>query len=148
MKVILTQDVKAQGKKGQMVNVSDGYARNFLFPKGLAIEANAQAVTEMENREKARQHKIETERADAEAISAKLEGIMLKINATAGDDGRLYGSITSKDIAEALKEQAGIDIDKRKIQLDDPIRAFGTYALPVKLYTGISGKINLIVAGK
>lgn len=148
MKVILTQDVKAQGKKGEMINVSDGYARNFLFPKGLAIEASAQAITEMENKEKARLHKIEVERAEAQAVASKLEGIMVKITATAGEDGRLYGSITSKDIAEALMKQTGIEIDRRKIQLDDPIRAFGAYSLPVKLVSGISGKINLTVTGK
>lgn len=148
MKVILTQDVKAQGKKGQLINVSDGYARNFLFPKGLAVEANAQTLTEMENKEKARLHKIETERAEAKAVADKLEGVMVVISATAGEDGRLYGSITSKDIAEALQKQSGIEIDRRKIQLDDPIRAFGAYSLPIKLFNGISGTIHLTVTGK
>ncbi len=148
MKVILTQDVKAQGKKGQMITVSDGYARNFLLPRGLAIEANAQAITEMENREQARQHKIEEDIKEAKALAEKLEGLQIKIQTGAGEDGRLYGSVTTKDIAEALAAQHGITLDKRKIQLDTPIRAYGCYQLPVKLLNGISGKLHVLVCGK
>ena len=148
MKVILTQDVKAQGKKGQMINVSDGYARNFLLPRGLAVEANAQAVTEMENREQSRLHKIEEETNAAKETAAKLESCQIKIQAGSGEDGRLYGSVTAKDISEALQAQFGIEIDRRKIQLDSPIRAYGVYSLPVKLYTGVSAKLNVLVCGK
>lgn len=148
MKVILTQDVKAQGKKGQMITVSDGYARNFLLPRGLAVEASAQALTEMENREKARLHKIEEETNAAKELSEKLDGVQVKIRTGAGEDGRLYGSVTSKEIAEALEAQFGISVDKRKIQMDAPIRAYGAYRLPVKLYTGISGTLNVLVCGK
>lgn len=148
MKVILTQDVKAQGKKGQAINVSDGYARNFLIPKGLAVVADAAALNDMKNKEEARLHKIEVEKAAAKETAEKLESISVKIKASAGADGRLYGSVTSKEIAAALEEQSGIVIDKRKIELDAPIRAFGSYQIPVRLYTDIQGKINLVLADK
>ncbi len=147
MKVILTQDVKAQGKKGEMINVSDGYARNFLFPKKLAIEANDQAVREMESKEAAKQHRIEMEKQSANELASKLEGITVKIVMGSGADGRLYGAVTAKDVSEALEKQFGISIDKRKISMDS-IKAYGRYAPEVKLYTGIVGKINLVVADK
>jgi large subunit ribosomal protein L9 len=145
MKVILTQDVKAQGKKGDLINVSDGYARNFLILRGLAIEANAQALKDLENKEQAKKHKLETEKKSAEALAAKLEGLLVKINATAGSDGRLYGSVTAKDIAEAMLAQHKIDIDRRKIQLNEQIKAFGSYSLEIKLFPGVVGNINVIV---
>lgn len=147
MKVILTQDVKAQGKKGEMINVSDGYARNFLFPKKLAIEANDQAVREMESKEAAKQHRIEMEKQSANELASKLEGITVKIVMGSGADGRLYGAVTAKDVSEALEKQFGISIDKRKISMDS-IKAYGRYAPEVKLYTSIVGKINLVVADK
>lgn len=146
MKVILLQDVKAQGKKGELINVSDGYARNFLFPKKLAIEADAAAMTELRNRESAKQHRIEVETAEAKALAARLEGLQVKVKMTAGADGKLYGSVTSKDVSEALKTQFDIDIDRRKIEMDQ-IKAYGSYTLPVKLYTGVAGSINLLVVG-
>ena len=146
MKVVLLQDVKAQGKKGDLINVSDGYARNFLFPKGLAVEADAKIMNELKTKEEARLHKIEEEKAAARAVAEKLTGIVVKLKSTAGADGRLYGSITAKDIAEALQSVHGVTVDKRKIVMDGPIRAFGTYALDVKLYTEISGKINVVVS--
>lgn len=146
MKVVLLQDVKAQGKKGDLINVSDGYARNFLFPKGLAAEADAKVMNELKSKEEARLHKIEEEKAAARAVAEQLTGVVVKLKSTAGADGRLYGSITAKDIAEALLKDHGITVDKRKIDMDGPIRAFGTYALDVKLYTEISGKINLVVS--
>lgn len=146
MKVILLQDVKAQGKKGELINVSDGYARNFLFPKKLAIEADAAAMTELRNRESAKQHRIEVETAEAKALAARLEGLQVKVKMTAGADGKLYGSVTSKDVSEALKTQFDIDIDRRKIEMDQ-IKAYGSYILPVKLYTGVAGSINLLVVG-
>lgn len=146
MKVVLLQDVKAQGKKGDLVTVSDGYARNFLFPKGLAVEADSKIMNELKSKEEARLHKIEEEKAAARALAEKLTGIVVKLKSTAGADGRLYGSVTAKDIAEELASKHGITIDKRKIVMDGPIRAFGTYALDVKLYTEISGKINVVVS--
>lgn len=145
MKVMLLQDVKGKGKKDQIINVSDGYARNFLFPKKLAIEADAKALADAKNKEDAKNFKIEQDKAHAREIAGKLEGITVKIKATAGADGRLYGSITTADVAQALKEQAGIEIDKRKIQQNGAIKAFGSYTLDVKLYTEIVGKINLVV---
>lgn len=148
MKVILTQDVKAQGKKGQMIEVSDGYGRNFLIAKGLAIPADNKSINEMKNREASAKHKIEVEKQEARDIAAKLEGIMLMFPATAGADGRLYGSVTSKDIAEKLEKEHGVVIDKRKIVLPDPIKAFGKYEIDVKLYPEIGGKINVTVTEK
>lgn len=148
MKVILTQDVKGQGKKDQMVNVSDGYARNFLFPKKMAIPADAKSINEIKTKEAAAQHKIEMEKQAARDLAAKLSTVMVKLRADAGTDGRLYGSVTSKDIAEALEEQHGIAVDKRKIVLPESIKAFGTYTLDIKLYPEIAGKINVIVCDK
>ena len=148
MKVILLQDVKAQGKKDQIINVSDGYAKNFLFPKGLAKPADAQSLNDIKNKKAAEAHRIEVERAEAKATAEKLEGIMLKIPASSGSDGKLYGSITSKDIVEALATQAGITIDKRKILSDDPIRTYGAYTREVKLFQDVVGKIHLTVCEK
>lgn len=145
MKVLLLADVKGQGKKDQIVNVSDGYARNFLFPKKLAVVADNKTVAEAKSREDARLHKIEVEKQAARDIAAALEGALVKIGAQSGADGRLYGSVTSSDIADELKKQCGIEIDRRKIQLDSPIKAYGSYTLDVKLYPEISGKINLVV---
>ena len=148
MKVILTQDVKAQGKKGEVINVSDGYARNFLLPKGLAIEADAKALNDQKNKDAAKQHKIDVEIAEAKEIAAKLENIKVVIKATSGSDSRLYGAVTAKDIAEALKSQFGIEIDKRKIMLDAPIKAYGTYKIDAKLYQEVSGKVTVSVLEK
>ncbi len=148
MKVILTQDVKGQGKKGQAINVSDGYARNFLFPKGLAIVADAAAMNDLKNKEESRLPKIELEKQAAKETAAKLEKVSVKVLATAGADGRLYGSVTAKEIAQCLEDQHKITIDKRKIDLSDPIRAFGSYSVNVKLYTDIIGKINVVITDK
>ncbi len=146
MKVILTQDVKSQGKKGQLINVSDGYARNFLFPKGLAIEADAGAMNDLKNKESSRLHKIELEKQAAREVAAKLESVSVKLQSKAGVDGRLYGSVTSLEIAEQLEKQHGIKVDKRKIQLNDPLKTFGVHSVPVKLYTEIMGKINVVIS--
>ncbi len=146
MKVILTQDVKSQGKKGQLINVSDGYARNFLFPKGLAIEADAGAMNDLKNKESARLHKIELEKQAARETASKLESVSVKLQSKAGVDGRLYGSVTSLEIAEQLEKQHGIKVDKRKIQLNEPLKTFGVHSVPVKLYTEIIGKINVVIS--
>ena len=145
MKVILTQDVKGQGKKGELINVSDGYARNFLFPKNLAMEANAKNLSEMKNAETKKRLQEEKELAQAKEIVAKLEGCMVKIQRTCGADEKLYGSVSSKDIADALAQQFGVEIDKRKIVLDDPIKAYGSYTVNVKLHHVVLGKINFVV---
>ena len=145
MKVIFQQDVRGQGKKGEMKEVSEGYARNFLLPRKLAIEADAKVMNEIKGREESIKHKIEVETAEAKALAAKLDTILVKIPASSGADGRLYGSITSKDIAEHLEKDYGITVDKRKIQLSDPIRAYGKYDLDVKLYTDIVGKVHVLV---
>ena len=146
MKVVLLADVKSQGKKGDLINVSDGYARNFLFPRGLATEADAKAMNEIKTREEARLHKIEMEKAAAREIAEKLTGVVVKLKNPAGADGKLYGSVTSKDIAEALERQHGITVDKRKIQMDGSIKAFGAYTLDVKLYPDILGKISVVIS--
>ena len=148
MKVILLADVKGQGKKDQMVEVSDGYARNFLLARKLAIIADAKALNEAKNKEASRLHKIETEKAAATEIAAKLAGVLVKIPVACGADEKLYGSITAKDIAEALKAQHGIDVDRRKMLLDHPIRSYGNYTVEAKLYTEVVAKINVLVCKK
>ncbi|MBQ9745305.1 MAG: 50S ribosomal protein L9 [Clostridia bacterium] len=145
MKVVLLADVKSQGKKGQVINVSDGYANNFLFPKKLAVPADNQILTEMKGKEDARLHNIELEKKAARDTAEKLKTMTVSIKAQGGADGRTYGSVTAKDIAEALEKQHKIKVDRRKIALDFPIRAFGVYILEVKLYTDISGKITVAV---
>ena len=145
MKVVLLQDVKGQGKKDQIVDVSDGYARNFLLPKKLAAIADAAVMNDIKNKEAAKAHKIEVEKKEARDLAEKLQSLTVKLKIQGGADGRVYGSVTTKDIAEALKAQHGIDIDKRKIVLDAPIKNYGAYTLDVKLYPEISGKINLVV---
>ena len=145
MKVILLADVKGKGKKDQIIEVSDGYARNFLFPKKLAAEADAKAIGDAKNKEAAAARKIELEKQAARDLAEKLQGILVKIQSKAGADGRLYGSITSSDIADALKAQTGVEIDRRKIVLDKPIRVHGQFDLDVKLYAGISGKLHVLV---
>lgn len=148
MRVILTADVKGQGKKDQIVEVSDGYARNFLLPKKLAIPADSQSINEIKNKEASKQHKIDVEKAQAKEIAAKLENIVLKFEYAAGPDKKLYGSVTSKDIAELLKKAHGIDIDKRKITLANPIKSFGRFSADVKLFTDVNGKITVEVVSK
>lgn len=138
-------DVKGQGKKGEVVNVSDGYARNFLFPKNLATLADNKIMNELKGKEEARLRQIELEKQAARATAEKLQGIVVKIGAQAGADGKIYGSVTTKEIAEQLAAQHGIEVDRRKINLADPIKAFGTYTPEIKLYPEITGKINVIV---
>ena len=148
MKVILLADVKGQGKKDQVIDVSDGYARNFLLPKKLAVMADSKALNEVKNKEASKQHKIDVERANAEQIAKNLETIVVRMVYAAGPDKRLYGSVTSKEIAEYLKRDFGIEIDKRKISLKDPIKSFGTFKVDVKLFADVNGKITVEVCGK
>ncbi len=144
MEVILNQDVKSLGKKGEKVTVAEGYARNFLFPRKLAVEVSAQSITELKNREASNQHKIDTEIANAKAAAAKLNGKELKIAAKAGANGKLFGSVTSKEVALEIKKQLGVDVDKRKVVMAD-IKSFGTAEAEVKLYQGITAKITVVV---
>ncbi|MBR0454402.1 MAG: 50S ribosomal protein L9 [Clostridia bacterium] len=148
MRVILCADVKGQGKKDQIVEVSDGYARNFLFPKKLAIPADSKAINDVKNKEAAKQHKVDVEIQQAKDLAKKLESIVVVFEYAAGPDKKLYGSVTAKDIAEELKKKHGIDIDKRKITLSEPIKSFGEFKADVKLYSDVSGKINVLVTSK
>ena len=148
MKVILTADVKGQGKKDQMVEVSDGYARNFLLPKKLAIPADAKSINEMKNKEASKQHKIDVERQTALDIQKKLEDIVLVFEYSAGPDKKLYGSVTTKDIAEELSKKHGITLDKKKISLPVPIKSYGRFTANVALFSGIVGKISVEVTSK
>ncbi len=145
MKVILKQDVKGQGKKGELVTVSDGYARNFLFPRGLAVEADSQAMNELRNREESAAYHKKVEKDAALAAAETLKDKALTIHAKAGSAGRLFGSVTTKEVAEALEKQVGVKVDKRKITMND-IKAFGTYTAEVKLYTGVTAEIQVVVA--
>ena len=146
MKVILQQDVKGQGKKGQMVNVSDGYARNFLLPKKLAVEASADNVNTMKLQEKARLAKLAEEKAQAEATAEQLKSLTVRIAAKAGTGGRLFGAVTTKEISDALKAQHNIDINKTKLVLDEPIKSFGGYDLKAKLGHDVVGTVKVVVA--
>ena len=145
MKVILQQDVKGQGKRGQLVNVSDGYARNFLLPKKLAVPANADNMNKMIMQDKAKKAQMEAEKAEAQATAEKLKELMVKIPAKAGAGGRLFGAVTSKEISEALQAQFGLNIAKSKIVQDEPIKAFGGYDLKCKLGYEITGTVNVVV---
>ena len=147
MKVMLLQDVKGQGKKDEIINVSDGYARNFLLPKKLAVIADNKALSDAKAKEESKKHKIEVEKAAANETAAKMDEVLVKIGASGGADGKLYGSVTTKDIAEALLAQHGVEVDRRKIVLDNPIKAYGTYTVDIKLYPEIAGKLNVLVCG-
>ena len=141
MKVILTQDVQGSGKKGQVVNVSDGYARNFLLKRGMAIEANAQNMNVLKNKQAAQEHKIAMEKKACQETADAINGKTVKLTAKAGAGGKLFGSVTAKEIAEAISKQYGAEVEKRKIVLDSDIKTFGTYEFEVKLYQGISAKM-------
>ncbi len=145
MKVILLQDVKGKGKKDDLINVPDGYARNFLLPQKLAIIADAKAQNELRNKEAANAFRIEEERRAARAVAEKLQTVTVKIKAQCGADGRLYGSVTAKDVAEALQKQFNITVDKRKMTLPDSVKGYGSYSVEVKLYTDVVGKFTLVV---
>ena len=143
MKVILLQDVKGKGKKGQMIEVSDGYARNFMLPKKLAIEATADAINTMRMNDKATQERIAREKAEALAVSKQLRELTLVVTAKGGGAGRLFGSVTNQEIADALKAKAGITLDKRKIVIAEPIKSVGTYTVTCKLGYEISATLTV-----
>ena len=145
MKVILQQDVKGQGKKGQMVNVSDGYARNFLFPKKLAVEATADNVNTMKLQEKARLTKLAEEKAQAQAVAEQLKELTVRVVAKGGNGGRLFGAVTTKEVSDALKAQHNIEISKAKLVLDEPIKSFGGYELKAKLGHDVNAVVKVVV---
>lgn len=145
MKVILQQDVKGHGKKGQLIEASDGYARNFLLPRKLAVEATTDNINTMKLQEKAKKAKEAAEKAEAEATAAKLAECTVRLPAKAGNGGRIFGSITTKEISEGLKKQFGIDIPKTKLVLDEPIKAFGGYELKAKLGYEVVGTLKVQV---
>ena len=146
MKVILQQDVKGQGKKGQMIEASDGYARNFLLPRKLAVLATAENINTMKMQEKSKKAQEAAETAAAAATAAKLKELSVKVTAKAGNGGRLFGAVPTKEIAAALSAQHGISIQKTKIVQDEPIKAFGTYELKVKLGYEVTGTLKVVVA--
>ena len=143
MKVILLQDVKGKGKKGQMLEVSDGYARNFMLPKKLAIEATPDAINTMKMNDKATQERIAREKAEALDVSKKLRAMTLTVTAKGGGAGRLFGSVTNQEIADALAKASGIKLDKRKIVLSDPIKSIGTYTVTCKLGYEINAPLTV-----
>ena len=145
MKVILLCDVKGQGKKDQIVEVSDGYARNFLFPQKKAIAADAKATNELKNKEEAKQFRISEDRKAAQQLADKINGVELDIQIGHGQDGRLYGSVTVKDVAVALGEKIGADIDKRKVTLKENIKAYGNYSAEIKLFADVVAKFTVRV---
>lgn len=145
MKVILLEDIKGKGKKDQVLEVSDGYARNFLFKKKLATEADTRAMNELAGREAARQHKYDVEKAAALETAKQLEAITLVLHHEAGKDNKLYGAITTKEIAQQLKQEYNIEVDKKKLYMETPIKTFGTYKIKAKLFTDVSTVITVQV---
>ena len=145
MKVILLEDIKGKGKKDQVLEVSDGYARNYLFKKKLAIEADAKALNELRGREAARQHKYDVEKATAEETAKQLEAVTLVLHHEAGKDNKLYGAITTKEIVQQLKQEYGIEVDKKKLSMDMPIKTFGTYKIKAKLFSDVSATVTVQV---
>lgn len=143
MKVILKQDVRGLGKKDDLVNVSDGYARNFLFPRGLAVEANQSNLNIVKTRKEAEKSRRDRELAQARELAEELRDVEVVIRAKTGENGKLFGSITSKDISDKLKEDFGMDIDRKKIVIPDTIKTTGTYEIDVKLYPEVSGRLKV-----
>lgn len=145
MKVILLQDIKGVGKKDEVINASDGYARNFLFPKKMALEANAENMSKLKAKQDSNKYKKSVEKQQAEDIAEKLNEIILKIAIKAGENGKIFGSITAKEIAENLKMQYKIDIDKKKIDLKEPIKNLGIFKVSIKLFEGVIGTLKVQV---
>ena len=145
MKVILKADVKGHGKKGDLVNASDGYAKNFLIPKGLAVVADATAINELENKKSAEKYHKNQEEMRANELAGKLEGKKITFKLKAGDNGKLFGSITAKDVAEQIKMQLHLEVDKKKVSLSDGIKVLGTTEVTIKVYPNISAKIKVEV---
>ena len=143
MKVILMQDIKGVGKKDEVINASDGYARNFLFPKKMAVEANTENMAKLKGRNDSKQHKKDVQKQEALNISKKLENITLTLKVKAGENGKIFGGVTAKEISEGLNKQYQIKIDKKKIDLKETIKNLGTFTIDAKLYEGVIGKIKI-----
>ncbi|HHY09387.1 MAG TPA: 50S ribosomal protein L9 [Firmicutes bacterium] len=148
MKVILQQDVKNIGKKGEVVNVAEGYGRNFLIPRGLAVEASAGNLRQVEHQRRAEEKRAERELKAAQKVAAELKGRSLKLEARVGGAGKLFGSITSQEIADQLRSQFSVEIDKRKIELSEPIRSLGSYSVLVKVHPQVHVTVNVEVVGE
>lgn len=148
MKVILLSDIKGVGKKDQVIEASDGYARNFLFPKKLAVEANSTNMNNLKAKQESNQYRKDVEKQETQKIAEKLKGIMLKVRVKAGENGKIFGGVTSREIAEGLKKDYNIVIDKKKIMLADTVKTLGTITVDIKLYEGVTGKLKVdIIAG-
>lgn len=147
MKVILLDNIKGVGKKDEVINASDGYARNFLFPKKLALEANAENMSKLKAKQASNQYKKSVEKEEAQKVAQKLNGILLKIAVKTGENGKIFGSITAKEIADNLKEQYKIEVDKKKIELKEPIKTLGSFNVSIKLYEGVIGTLKVQMLG-
>jgi len=145
MKVILKADIKGVGRKNEVINASDGYARNFLFPKNLAVEANVENMSKLKAQNEATKFRKDTEKEEAKKIAEKLAKIMVKVQVKAGENGKIFGGVSTKDISENLEKQHSIKIDKKKIDLKETIKTLGVHQVDVKLYEGVSGKIKIDV---
>ena len=143
MKVILLENIKGVGKKDDIINANDGYARNFLFPKNKAVEANATNLAKLKAKQNSENHKKEVEKSEAEKLKEKLENISLRIEVKAGENGKIFGGVTAKEVSDELKKQKNIDIDKKKILLKETIKTVGIFNVDVKLYEGVIGKIKV-----
>ena len=146
MKVILQQDVRGQGKKGQMIEVAEGYARNFLLPRKLAVPATADAMNTMRLQEKAKRAEEARQKAEAQAMAEKLKGVVVKLTAKAGANGKLFGAVTSKEVSDALQSQHGIELAKNKIVMEEPIKSYGSYELKAKLGFEITATVYVVVS--
>ena len=143
MKVILLDNIKGVGKKDEIINASDGYARNFLFPKKLAVEANAENMSKLNNKKESANYKKEVEKQNAEELAKKLKGIMLKIRVKAGENGKIFGGVTTKEISDNLKIQYNFEVDKKKIDLKEPIKTLGEFNVDIKLFEGVVANLRI-----
>lgn len=148
MQVILKQDIKGVGKKDQIINANDGYARNYLFPKNLAVPADKGNLTNLQSKQTSEEHRKSLEKAAAEETAKKIEKILLKLPVKSGENGKVFGSVTSKEIQENLEKQYKIKVDKKKIQLSDPIKVLGTFNIEIKLYDGVTANLKLHVVSQ
>ncbi len=146
MKVILLQDVRGSGKKGDLIDVSDGYARNYLFPRKIAKPADSQALNEIKNAEESKAFKLQQEKNAAEAAKKALDGKSIKVFSKAGQNGKLFGSVTAKEIAAEIQKQHGCQVDKKKVEIPTDIKTFGTYEFTIKLMSGITAKMYVVVS--
>lgn len=148
MKVILKADIKGVGKKDQVINASDGYARNFLFPKNLAVEANAENMSKLKARQDSNAYKKSQEKEEAKKIAEKLSKILLKVSVKAGENGKIFGGVSAKEISDLLKEEYKIEVDKKKIELKETIKTLGVRTITIKLYEGVIGSLKIDVISK